>query len=74
MHVVGHPLIEALGTMRTGILLSVSVDLQVTAEISPIVEYLSALRTFGSKFFRTLMNRPAKNEHVSKKVKIKNCV
>ena len=47
VHVVGHPLVEALVAVLTAVLLPVAVDLHVRAEVASVVEVLPALRTRG---------------------------
>lgn len=58
MHVVSDPLIEPLRTVRTRVLLLVSVDLHVATQVAFVVEGFSTLRAPGCKFFCPLMNRP----------------
>ena len=56
VHVERHPLVEGLGTVGTHVLLPVPVDLQVTAQVSLVVEDLPALWTVGRKLFCPLVN------------------
>lgn len=74
VHIISHPLIESFGTMRTGIFLPISMNLQMTAEVSPVVEDFATFGTLCSEFFRTLMDGSEKSESKSKKVKIKETV
>lgn len=56
VHVVGHSLIEPLGAMVAGVLLLISVDLHVAAEVTSVVEELPTFRTPGREFVRPLVD------------------
>lgn len=74
MHVVSNTLIETFRTMRTSVLFSISMNLQMTAEVPSIIENFTTLRTLCSKFFCTFMDGSAEknNKHKSKKVNLLN--
>lgn len=55
VHIEGHPLIKGLGTVRTDVLLSVAVDLQVAAQVALVVEDLSTLGTIGRELLGALV-------------------
>lgn len=56
VHVEGNSLIERFRAMWAGIFLLVAMDLQMTAKVAFVVEYLSALRAFGCKFLGPAMH------------------
>lgn len=56
VHVVRHSLIEALAAFAARVFLSIAMDLHMRAEVTPVVEVLSAFRTGRCKLPRTLVH------------------
>jgi hypothetical protein len=58
VHVVRHPLVKALRAILALVLLPVPVDLHVRAQVSAVVEQLTALRTATRKLSGALVHGP----------------
>lgn len=56
VHVVGNPLIETLAAFRAAVLLPVTVDLHMRAQVAAVVEVLAAFWTGGREFPRALVD------------------
>ena len=56
VHVVGHPLVEALAAVLAPVLLAVPVYLHMRAEVPAVVEVFAALWTRGRELPCTLVN------------------
>lgn len=56
VHVVGDPLIETLATFCTAILLTVTMNLHMGAQVSAVVKVFAAFWTGGCEFPGALVN------------------
>lgn len=57
VHVKRDSLVKGLWAMGTDVLLAISMDFQVAAQITFVVEHFPALRAVGSEFFGPFMDR-----------------
>lgn len=57
MHIEGNSLVERFRAMRARVFLFIAMNLQMTAQISFVIEQFITFRAFGGELLGPLMNR-----------------